>query len=1107
MERKYASKTYDFCRVIELNTLSGRQLGKLVYLPRVPTRVFWKSHFAPSSTLMAALNRKYVCLPEYECICRPRGKAVSESTMLNHRRAANKKRTLIGMQLLPRGPVYSKALEVLRHYDKLYISLEHEEGSQPGYGGGEQSMSYPEGLEGGNHFDGPVAFVDEDENAHRSGHDGTHTNNRSNHNGVSTCDSDGSCFNYMSDMDFEISGSGLEGDGRMGEAPNSDSRDINENEIGAEAVNPSGEHSLTDDFDSELDEASIEGTSFHEWAEKNKKWIDLYLRHGLEHAVMDDILETACLGYKSWKTAISHLKKDTGLQSALEYNSVCPGHMCYVHDSLEDDETDRMVCSECGNDEPVPESANTLRMGYIPLLPRLRAMVRDPSNCDSLFSYSKDWTSNVGWKTDVFDGDLFKRIREDLNIIDDNSYDVYIGVSTDGFEVFQKGSCDVWPIIGIIYNLSPDKRFRMQNILPFSFVPGPKEPKNLQSFLLPLILELERINEGGGTKMRFPDGSVNKVRVHLLWFTGDLPAVAKVGGLVGHNGKSPCRFCLQIGYYLVSSNRYYFPSQVMADNGNDQQTFNENVITLCHLTDSMSRTEDHTLQVLEKLESLRGGSRDELRRDTGIREDSVLFRLPTMFRYSSFPIDTMHLFYNVSRRMLEEFVLEGDEFYSLSRASVSRVDEELELSGASISSQLGSRPRKLSLFKDWKAAEHKDFLLSYSLVFFDGYLSDECLEGWAKFVSIVDICLRPEIEESDIESVHRLVIEFLEHFEMTYYRYEHARLGKCKYVIHLLKHLAENLQNCGPLVNCSQLWVERYIGWVKNRLSARHMAPAALFNNAVAVEAYKMYFREPFREEKISEGTQADAEGLEIHGPHMIAVLSNEKETLSPRFIRMVLDYLQRKFVGMTRAEAETVFSYMDLIQESSRVKFLCGSQVLTVGSYSRYGSPARRKVKDRAKWYIAAEMDESETSSDIYYGRLMNIYTLRLKQESVEQFSTRWSQWKAELRIGVFDWVTGLEIGKHGQVYKSTEARNAFSAPTVEDLSIIRRLISVVDHVAPNANSRSQFRGNSARSMGRKRCYFIDGEASKDQILKQGRSGRDGIDRNLRGILRRYDM
>ena len=73
----------------------------------------------------------------------------------------------------------------------------------------------------------------------------------------------------------------------------------------------------------------------------------------------------------------------------------------------------------------------------------------------------------------------------------------------------------------------------MQNVLPFAFVLGFREPKNLQSFLLPLIHELERINRGSGISRRFQDGNVHKVRVHLLWFTGDLPAIAKVGGLVG----------------------------------------------------------------------------------------------------------------------------------------------------------------------------------------------------------------------------------------------------------------------------------------------------------------------------------------------------------------------------------------------------------------------------------------------------------------------------------------------------------------------------------------------------------------------------------------------
>lgn len=122
------------------------------------------------------------------------------------------------------------------------------------------------------------------------------------------------------------------------------------------------------------------------------------------------------------------------------------------------------------------------------------------------------------------------------------------------------------------------------------------------------------------------------------------------------------------------------------------------------------------------------------------------------------------------------------------------------------------------------------------------------LKDWSKYVSMVDICHRQELSEADIEEAHGLAIEFLQYFENSYFRFEKERVGRCKFVFHLLKHLAENLHNCGPLLNCSQLWVERYIGWVKNRLHARYLAPEALFNNAVAVEAYKMYFKEPFRD-------------------------------------------------------------------------------------------------------------------------------------------------------------------------------------------------------------------------------------------------------------------
>ena len=65
---------------------------------------------------------------------------------------------------------------------------------------------------------------------------------------------------------------------------------------------------MTDGRETGLEKSSFDGsageTTFSAWAQRNRKWIDVYLRHGLEYAVMGDILNTAELGYKSWKTSL-----------------------------------------------------------------------------------------------------------------------------------------------------------------------------------------------------------------------------------------------------------------------------------------------------------------------------------------------------------------------------------------------------------------------------------------------------------------------------------------------------------------------------------------------------------------------------------------------------------------------------------------------------------------------------------------------------------------------------------------------------------------------------------------------------------------------------------
>lgn len=100
----------------------------------------------------------------------------------------------------------------------------------------------------------------------------------------------------------------------------------------------------------------------------------------------------------------------------------------------------------------------------------------------------------------------------------------------------------------------------------------------------------------------------------------------------------------------------------------------------------------------------------------------------------------MHLFYNVQMELLNHQMSGIDESFALSTCDIPVLDDDLVGFSSDISGQLSVKPRKLSDFKRWKAAEHKIFTLSYCLILFDGYLPKQCLDGLSLFVNVVDIC-------------------------------------------------------------------------------------------------------------------------------------------------------------------------------------------------------------------------------------------------------------------------------------------------------------------------------------------------------------------------------
>jgi hypothetical protein len=121
--------------------------------------------------------------------------------------------------------------------------------------------------------------------------------------------------------------------------------------------------------------------------------------------------------------------------------------------------------------------------------------------------------------------------------------DVALAMSTDGVELFRKGKKhQVWPIVLQCYNLAQEQRFQEENIICSGVIPGPRKPKDIDSFLYPLIQELKILHHGvtaynGATKSDF------SLCAHVITVTADMHARDMLMGLAGYNSRHYCNYC------------------------------------------------------------------------------------------------------------------------------------------------------------------------------------------------------------------------------------------------------------------------------------------------------------------------------------------------------------------------------------------------------------------------------------------------------------------------------------------------------------------------------------------------------------------------------------
>ncbi|QRV91937.1 Transposase family tnp2 [Ceratobasidium sp. AG-Ba] len=460
---------------------------------------------------------------------------------------------------------------------------------------------------------------------------------------------------------------------------------------------------------------------------------------------------------------------------------------------------------------------------YIPLIPRLVNMYRDKDMADKL-GYRGRYKTRPGIIRDIFDGLLYqrlceRRVRTYKRYFDHRYFsmptNIALGLATDGFGPFKSSQQTCWPLILFNYNLPPSIRFQLEHILCLGVIPGPKEPKEIGTFLQPLIGELEDLASGVAA-WDAENERTFCLHAYLIVCFGDLQAVAKLMRMKGPGAERPCQACNILGVKHPDSTKYYAClSRPFAEDPIPYDPFN-----LPHRTHAQ-----YVQQAVHVDTSATGTRHEERSKQFGINGLSALADIPSIEFPGSFPHDFMHtVFENVlvtlvnlwtSQGAYSEFG-SGNEEYRLSSNVWEAIGAACAASGDTIPSAFGCRVPNLADKK--RRFKRKCYY-----------------DHFVKLVRLLQDCLQLEITEDKLEEIRIGYADWVQEYERLYYQYKADRLQACTLPIHSLLHIADDIRTMGPVWCYWAFPMERFNGGLAHANKNCRFVWASIDNHVLGV--------------------------------------------------------------------------------------------------------------------------------------------------------------------------------------------------------------------------------------------------------------------------------
>ncbi|QRV73589.1 Transposase family tnp2 [Ceratobasidium sp. AG-Ba] len=480
------------------------------------------------------------------------------------------------------------------------------------------------------------------------------------------------------------------------------------------------------------------------------------------------------------------------------------------------------ICSEPRYDE---KGAPRKSFQYIPTIPRFQAFFNNPALIRKL-AYRHEYPQEDGAMNDFFDSAMYKDLQNRNIVVDgedlgvkffSGKYDIATSILTDGVQIFKKSNQEnssCWPIMLQILNLPPANRAQLRNVVPLCVIPGPNQPKDFDSFLVPFVAECKRFARGVETYNALT-GRTFLLRQHPVLVGGDMQAIKHFEQMKGPNAKVPCRGCLGIGCYHHGKRTYYIPlSEPLSADAPANTTNSYDPLAL------PLRTETNLSRQLDKMESApTKTSYEELAQKYGIAGRSILDEIPSIKRPTSYPHEFLHLWLlNHGPNLVSLWsgkhpgiANSGCEDYLISPADWAEIGRETEQATNSIPSAFSRSLPNIQTSPHLYCGESWSFWLIYvGPAVLRGRLKKKYYEHYLELVSILKCLLDYNNTTERIKQLRGEIAGYVVRFEEYYYQYNYDRLSVCKLTLHALLHVADDILRCGPVWVYWSFLIERY---------------------------------------------------------------------------------------------------------------------------------------------------------------------------------------------------------------------------------------------------------------------------------------------------------